>query len=135
MIESVAVVEKRGDAEVVGQVPDDFHGAGNEVLAAVPYRSDLVRALAGTGQDDRAAPWPLSIRWCDTRQAGEAVRDTVVGTKNVHPLPTDACFEKAHQEYLLLIVYSNVTDMKSLVFHTNGLLASTTFICTCVPLT
>src|ERR1700693_4469032 len=48
MIESVAVVEERGDAEVMGQVADDLHSAGNEVLAAISDRSDLDRSdLAG----------------------------------------------------------------------------------------
>ena len=54
VIESVAVVEERGDAEVVGQVADDFHGTGNEVFTAVLYRSDLVRALAGAWAGARA---------------------------------------------------------------------------------
>src|ERR1700677_3776572 len=56
MIESVAVVEKRGDAEVMGQIADDFHGAGNQGLAAIADRPDLVRALAGGGNDGRTPP-------------------------------------------------------------------------------
>src|ERR1700733_6146462 len=52
MIESVAVVEERGDAEVMGQIADDLNGPGNEVLAAILDRPDLVRAPAGSGDDD-----------------------------------------------------------------------------------
>src|ERR1700757_249949 len=52
VIESVAVVEEGGHAEVARKIPDDLEGAGNEVLAAVPDGSDLLHAFTGPGNED-----------------------------------------------------------------------------------
>src|SRR4051812_20394829 len=51
VIESVAVVEERGDPEVTRQIADDFHGARDEILAAILDRSHVLYA-GDTGRHD-----------------------------------------------------------------------------------
>src|SRR5580704_1738427 len=55
VIESVAVIEERSDAEVMGQVANDLDGPCNEVLTAVLDGLARRRALAGAGDDDGVA--------------------------------------------------------------------------------
>src|ERR1700730_594402 len=79
VIESVAVVEERGDAEVMGQVADDLHSAGNEVLAAIPDRSDLLvgAAFAGAGAGDHEEVSPAV-------PAGSVARRQLVEGETAH---------------------------------------------------
>src|ERR1700742_4340404 len=62
VIESVAVVEEGGHAEVMREIPDDLEGPGDEVLAAVPDGPDLLHAFARPGDEDGTVLVPRAHR-------------------------------------------------------------------------